>query len=218
MNDERQTKDKKGNGRDAPFAVIDRRPNLGGDSGPSTVPPGPRHPTYVEQLQARAEEADRQAREISSAYRKMEQEREAFRERVTRDLERRVEIARAELLRKVIDVVDDLDRAIAAAHTATNPNQIFEGITLTRDRLLKILASEGVNPVETVGRPFDPAFEEAVASEEVDDPARANLVLEELAKGYTLRGALLRAARVKVGRLPAAQTPQQAGADPIDRS
>jgi molecular chaperone GrpE len=207
MDDER-SKDRKGNGRDIPFTVIDRRPVLGDGETSSLAPPGPRHPAYVEQLQARADEAERQAREISSAYRKIEEEREAFRERLTRDLGRRVDIARADLMRKVLDILDDLDRAIAAARTATDPGRILEGITLTREHLLQVLASEGVDRLETFGRPFDPAFAEAVASEEVEDPSRDNIVLEEMAKGYTLRGTLLRPARVRVGRCPACRTAQ----------
>ncbi len=201
MKDDARSKDKKGNGREIPFEVIDRRPSFRDEA--ETAPAGTaeaRLPTYVEQLQARTEEAERRAREISAAYRRIEQEREAFRERLTRDLERRVEIARADLMRKVIGVLDDLDRAIAAAHVAAGPATLLEGVAIIRDRLFQVLASEGVETLETSGRPFDPALAEAVATEEVDDPARDNTVVEEVEKGYTVRGTLLRPARVRVGR------------------
>jgi molecular chaperone GrpE len=198
MSDElRHDAKREGDAGPAPFSVVDRRPAFRDDAEP---PAGPRHPTYVEELRARAEEAERRAREISAAYRRLEDEREAFRERLARDLERRVDIARADLMRNVIGVLDDLDRAIDAARGARAPAALVEGVALVRDRLLKALASEGVEPVDTLGRPFDPAVAEAVATEEVDDPSRDNLVVEEIGKGYTIGGTLLRAARVRVAR------------------
>lgn len=201
MSDPGETSDKKGNGkgdgREPAFSVIDRRPLIGGDAAPTAAP---RLPTYVEELQARAEEAERRAREIAAAYRRIDEERDAFRERLSRDLDRRVEMARAELLRKVLDVLDDLDRAIAAAGTGTDAAAFLAGVTLIHDRLLRVLASEGIQAVETAGRPFDPAVAEAVATEETADPERDGLVLEESARGYTLGGTLLRPARVRVAR------------------
>jgi molecular chaperone GrpE len=152
-------------------------------------------------LKARAEEAERRAREISAAYRRIDEERDAFRERLTRDLERRLDIARAEMMRKIIGVVDDLDRAIAAARGALDPAALLDGVVIIRERLLQILGSEGVEVVETAGKPFDPSLAEAVATEPTDDPARSNIILEEMEKGYTLRGTLLRPARVKVARV-----------------
>jgi molecular chaperone GrpE len=187
---------KKEGGGPAPCVVIDRRPTYS-DEAP---PPEPRYPSMVTELQARADEAERRAREISAAYRRIEEERDAFRERLTRDLERRVDIARAELLRKVLAVADDLERAIDAAPEVADPDPLLEGVALIRDRLLKTLADEGVEPIETTGQPFDPELAEAVATETIDDPERDNVVLEELQRGYTLRGTLLRPARVRVGR------------------
>ena len=182
---------------ETPFAVVDRRPVFNDET---TTAPEARYPTVVEQLRTRAEEAEQRAREISAAYRRIEQERDAFRERLTRDLERRVDLARAEMLRKIIGVVDDLDRAIAAARGAGGPAPLLAGVSLIRERLAQILASEGAEAIETVGKQFDPSLAEAVATEESDDPGRDNQVVEEMERGYTLRGTLLRAARVKVAR------------------
>ena len=219
----------KGNGREQTFSVIDRRPLHKDDVQPTTER---RFPTYVEELQARTEEAERRAREISAAYRRIDAERDAFRERLNRDLERRVDLARAGLLRKVLDVLDDLDRAIVAASGATDPTSLLAGVTLIRDHLLQILASEGVQAFETVGQRFDPAIAEAIAVEATPDAQRHNLVVAESAKGYMLGGTLLRPARVKVARhmttgadapkddrqaqVPARETPSRAGASEPD--
>src|SRR6266705_3812620 len=100
------------------FSVIDRRPVFQDETSAASEP---RYPSVVEELKARAEEAERRAREISAAYRRIESERDAFRERLARDLERRVDLARAEMMREVIDVLDDFDRALAAARAAADP-------------------------------------------------------------------------------------------------
>lgn len=190
--------DGKGEGEPSAFAVVDRRPQFEESGG---AEPEPRYPSFVEDLKARAEEAERRAREISAAYRRIDEERDAFRERLSRDLERRVDIARAEIMRRIIPALDDLDRAIAAARVTPDPSALLAGVTLTRERILQALAAEGVEEIRTEGRPFDPEVAEAVATETTDDPARDNLVVEELERGYTLRGALLRPARVRVARV-----------------
>lgn len=197
MKSKTQKEDDRENGRESKFEVIDRRPSFDDEAG---CVPEPRLPTYVEELKHRAEEAESRAREISAAYRHIEQERDAFRERLSRDLERRLDFARSEMMRKVLGVLDDLDRALAATGEGGEPAALVEGVTLIRDHLQRILTSEGVEILDTTGKPFDPSFAEAVAIEETQRPERDNLVTEELQKGYMLGGTLLRPARVKVAR------------------
>jgi len=186
--------------RSADFAVVDKRPSYD-DTPAEGADSSPRYPSVVEQLKARAEEAEARAREISAAYRRVDEERDAFRERLTRDLERRVDIARAEMMRKVIAVLDDLDRALAAARAGSDPVSLTRGVALIRERLFQALATEGVETIETLERPFDPAVAEAVATAPVGEKERDGIVVEELEKGYALRGTLLRPARVRVARV-----------------
>src|SRR5207249_10235057 len=128
--------EREGHGRDQAFSVIDRRPAYRDDVQPASERG---LPTYVEELKARTEEAERRTREISAAYRRIDEERDAFRERLTRDLERRVDMARAEFLRKVLDVLDDLERATESASGAADPASLLSGVALIRDRLLQLL-------------------------------------------------------------------------------
>lgn len=179
--------------------VIDRRPTY--DSEETSVAEESRYPTFVEELKARAEKAEQQAREISAAYRRIDEERDAFRERLNRDLERRVDIARADLMRKMLGVADDLDRAIAVARDMQESSSLMDGVILIRDRLMQALTSEGVETFSTVGEPFDPNIAEAMVVEPTEDAGRDNRVLEELQQGYMLNGTLLRPARVRVARL-----------------
>jgi len=181
------------------FSVVDRRPRYD-DAGDAVAAAPAREPTVVEELRARVDEAERRAREISAAYRRIDEERDAFRERLARDLERRLEIARADFMRRIVPILDDLDRALAAARAAGEGGHLGAGVALVRERLRQALAAEGVEEIETVGKPFDPAIAEAVATEPTDDPARDGLVVEETERGFMLRGALLRPARVRVAR------------------
>jgi molecular chaperone GrpE len=188
---------KKRNGRETSFSVVDRRPVFRDDAAATDEP---RYPSVVEELKTRAEEAERRAREISAAYRRIDEERDAFRERLNRDLERRVDLARVEMMRKILGVLDDFDRAIAAARSASDAGPLLSGVVLTREHLMRVLESEGVQALELLGRPFDPAVAEAVSIEETADPERDNRVLEVDGRGYMLGGVLLRPARVRVAR------------------
>src|SRR3989441_10157098 len=197
MNENSKAGAKKGNGQEPAFSVVDRRPALHDDAAAAA---GPRYPTVVEEFKARAEEAERRAREISVAFRKMDEERDAFRERMTRDRERRVDIARVGMMRKFLDVLDDLDRAIAAGTNTSETAPLLSGVTLIRDHLLRILASEGVQALDLTGQRFDPSVAEAVSIEETGEPERDNLILAENGRGYMLGSTLLRPARVRVAR------------------
>lgn len=203
--DAKRGKGPKGNGEDEDqgFTVVDRRPRFGEerDEDATAESADPAAPALIEELKARAEEAERRTREISAAYRRLDQERDALRERLARDLERRLDVARGDLMRRMLPVLDDLDRALAAARAGAGGKSLLEGVALVRERLMQALQAEGVEAVEIEGLPFDPAVAEAVATEETDDPSRDQTVLEEMERGFRLRGALLRPARVKVARL-----------------
>jgi len=186
-------------GEEDGFSVVDRRPRYD-DAGDAVIEEPAREPTVVQELRARVEEAERRAREISAAYRRIDEERDAFRERLARDLERRLDIARADFMRRVVPVLDDLDRALAAARAAGEAGRLAAGVALVRERLKQALVAEGVEEIVTAGKPFDPAVAEAVATEETDDPERDGMVVEEMERGWILRGTPLRPARVRVAR------------------
>ena len=218
MSDRKSSGRKGGGGAEegAAFSVVDRRPRYddADPSAPSADEPAPKPPSEVDELRARAEEAERRAREISAAYRRIDAERDAFRERLSRDLERRVDIARADLMRRILPVLDDLDRALSAARRGPDATALLAGVGLIRERLRQALEAEGVEALETAGRPFDPAVAEAVETETCDDPRRDNEVAEEVERGYRLRGALLRPAKVRVLRTPRSPDGEPASDDP----
>ena len=175
------------------ISVVDRRHHATGEDE-SDAPAGERLPTFLEQLRARTDAAEKKAAE---AMARAEAEIDAVRERLQRDLERRVMQGKSGLLTAMLEVIDNLDRA--ARHAVETSTALGEGIDLVRQQMLAILKSEGVEPIETLGTVYDPHVAEAVVMVPVE-AERDNLVVEEIDRGYRYGETILRHARVKVGK------------------
>jgi molecular chaperone GrpE len=122
-----------------------------------------------------------------------------FRQRTERDAARLRELAAERAVTLLIPVLDNLDRAIAAAQ-ADDP--LLKGVSMVRKQFFGALQELGVSVITCDGA-FDPAVHEAVALVPVQDPARDGQIVQELQKGYLLGGKVLRAAQVHVGRFQA---------------
>jgi molecular chaperone GrpE len=130
---------------------------------------------------------------------RQQEELDKTKERLEREARREVELAHGKLLRDLLEVIDDLDRALASA--ATSPDALTAGVAMVRDRFLDKLRAHGVEPSDDAGSRFDPAKHEAVTTVPVTDPEQDGKVVVVLRPGYRLRGELLRPAAVAVGRL-----------------
>ncbi len=98
----------------------------------------------------------------------------------------------------LLDVVDELELAVKNGEISTSPESLIEGVELTLKKLRKVLEQEGVTPIESPeGKIFDPARHNAVVTEEKDDVPECT-VLEEIRKGYMMRGKVIRPTIVKV--------------------
>jgi molecular chaperone GrpE len=102
------------------------------------------------------------------------------------------------LVISLLDVVDELELAVQNGEVSTSPESLIEGVELTLKKLRKVLEQEGVTPIESPeGKVFDPARHNAVITEEKDDVPECT-VLEEIRKGYVMRGKVIRPTIVKV--------------------
>jgi molecular chaperone GrpE len=123
------------------------------------------------------------------------QNREAeVRRRAEHQAKQQIGQERDRLLKRMLSVADDLERAISHADK-TDP--LRAGVELTRNGVLKQLCQEGVEPIQALGRRFDPNLHEAVST----DGTGVDHVVKVLRTGYSLNGELLRPAQVVVGRL-----------------
>ncbi len=152
----------------------------------------------VEALTAELNHARQRVDALARAYRELETDREDFRRRLTRERDRMLEVARGESWIIVIDLVDELDRALELDPGEVTP--LAHGIRMVRDNALKRLASEGVERLSLIGSPFDPNLAEAVDAEMVATPEEDGQVLSEQRAGYATGERVIRPARVVVGR------------------
>ena len=107
------------------------------------------------------------------------------------------EAANAQLLRELLDVYDDFQRAISLGPAAQETNSVMTGVGMIAKRLEELFKSYGVQPMDAMGKPFDATLHEAVAHEATPLVAEST-VLAELRKGYLMNGRVLRPAVVKV--------------------
>ncbi|MGH7390811.1 MAG: nucleotide exchange factor GrpE [Candidatus Rokuibacteriota bacterium] len=128
-------------------------------------------------------------------------EMENMRRRGQREREDYVRYANEALLRDLVPVLDNFDRALAAARAAGEAPKVVDGIELIQRELIRVLERHGVTRYSALGQPFDPTRHEATAGVvSADHPA--NTVVGEIAPGYLLNGRVLRAAQVAVTVAP----------------
>jgi molecular chaperone GrpE len=144
--------------------------------------------------------------QLSAALRELEQAKA----RVERDARQVADETKKQLVSQLLPVMDNLDRAIKAAEHDGDTPAVIEGITLVRSQLEGVLRGYGVERIDALAVPFDPASHEAVTTLPVLTAAAHNLVVDQLAPGYRFGTQLLRPAQVVVGKL---SQPPQAGLD-----
>jgi molecular chaperone GrpE len=152
-------------------------------------------------------EAGEAARDLAAEYLEALQRERAsfinFRRRAEQEKAETVQYATASLLKKLLPIVDDFDRALAAIPEAERINNRWvEGVELIARKLHTVLENEGVEPIEALGQPFDPNLHEAVAFEDKTSEGEDHVdtVAEVFNKGYKLHDRVLRPAMVKVLR------------------
>ena len=123
---------------------------------------------------------------------------ENFKKRFDREAEQIKNYCTERLVIQLLDVVDELELAVKNGEISTSPESLLEGVEMTLKKLRKVLEQEGVTPIENPeGKVFDPARHNAIAAVEQDDVADCT-VIEEIRKGYMMRGKVIRPSIVKV--------------------
>jgi molecular chaperone GrpE len=153
-------------------------------------------PATREELESLRRERD----ELKEQLLRRRAEFENFRKRVERERQQAGTEAVAAVLKAIVPVLDNLDRALEAEGTDAS---LREGVELTRRELLAILESQGVAIEDPQGKPFDPERHQALAHEPVPGVPEGTVV-EVYRKGYSYRDRLLRPALVKVAAAPGA--------------
>ncbi|MCI0572542.1 MAG: nucleotide exchange factor GrpE [Myxococcaceae bacterium] len=152
----------------------------------------------VVQLREELEKARRRVDELARAYQAIERDREEFKQRLTRERERMVDVERGNAARMVLEAVDELDRAITMAGDDASP--LGKGVKLIRESMLAKLQSAGIERLQVVGQRFDPNTAEAADMELTTSEDEDQRVVAETRAGYKLKDRVIRPAQVKVAK------------------
>lgn len=164
------------------------------EAAPAPAGPGEVTPPEVEELKRQLDEKqDRLLRALA--------EMDNMRRRMQREREEYTRYAAEALIREIIPVLDNLDRALEAARSASDAARIVEGVELIQRELLRVLERAGVRRYSSVGQRFDPTRHEATARVVSVDQA-PDTVVAEVVPGYLLHDRVLRAAQVAVAVAP----------------
>lgn len=126
---------------------------------------------------------------------------ENLEKRFNRQLEDARKYANERIMIELIEIVDELDLAVKSASSCDSVETLAQGVEMTLKKFTKILENEGVTPLRSVGEPFDPEKHNAVARIE-EEGVREAIIREEVRKGYTMRGKVIRPSTVKVAVPP----------------
>ena len=147
----------------------------------------------LEQLRARARERD----QFLELLRRTRADFENYQKRVRREQEEERRYQHGPLALDLLPVLDNLERATAAAERAGDTGPLAQGVGLVRTMFLDVLRRHGITPVNALGQPFDPDLHHALATRAVPGQP-ANTVVEVVKEGYRIHERLLRPAEVVV--------------------
>ena len=184
-----------------PVKVVDRRwwanqdAKEGGTAAQSSL-----KPTYVEELEQKLAEKDKQLQDAIARYRGAAGEFEESRTRLRREISKDIERGRREILADLLDVVDNLDRAVDAARASTGGDRLdalIQGVDIVRRQFLAKLEGFGVKRIDSDGAMFDPMLHEAVTTVP-GDASSDGRIAGVIAQGYRIGDEVLRPAMVAV--------------------
>ena len=154
----------------------------------------------IEELQQQLEKKDQELAEQKGDFLREKADLENFRKRLIKDKEDAVQFANQRLLKELVQINDNLNRALDASNTSLE--SFKEGIEMIQKQFTTFLKNQKVEPIEAMGKPFDPSLLEVMTQQESADHDE-NTVIQEYSKGYTLNGRLLHSAKVVISKKPA---------------
>jgi molecular chaperone GrpE len=186
-----------------PVKVVDRRwwaKQDAGETGPGASSASLK-PTYVEELERQVAEKDRTAQEYIAKYRQAAAEFDEARLRLRREISKDIERVRREVLGEMLDVLDNLDRALDSARQGTPAAALLQGVEMVHRQFVAKLEGLGVTRIHVEGQPFDPALHEAVTTIPAATPEQDGLVMGVIRHGYRIGDEVLRPASVAVAKI-----------------
>lgn len=151
----------------------------------------------AEELQQELDKTREEAKKNYDLYIRALADAENTRKRAQRERDEYIKYATLPIIKKLLPVMDDFQRAIQASQTSQDHEALYKGVEIIVGHLEQIFQAEGVEAIECLGKPFDPQLHQPLmveSSEEYEE----NMVIEELQKGYKMKGRVIRPSLVKV--------------------
>jgi molecular chaperone GrpE len=159
-----------------------------------------------EDLATKLEAAEKKAEDYYDRLLRVSAEFDNYKKRTAREIRDTIKFANERIIKELLMVVDNLERAIDAVPAEEHTdNPLLQGVLLTLNEVLKLLERHDVKPIQAMNEPFDPMFHQAMMQEVVADKPM-NTVTRELQKGYMIHDRLLRPALVGVSKTGDAAT------------
>ncbi|WNG25910.1 nucleotide exchange factor GrpE [Cystobacter fuscus] len=180
----------------SPEAAPDASAQSARTESPQTPPEGS---AEVERLQAELASTRRRVDQLARAYQELEKDREEFKQRLSRERERMLDVERGKVATMLLEAVDELDLCLSMGGAEASSG-LAKGVKMIRDGLLGKLQQAGVERLQLVGQPYDPNTAEATDMEITPNPEEDQRVVAEARAGYRMKDRVIRPARVKVAK------------------
>lgn len=154
----------------------------------------------MKEMEEKLKSAEQEAKENYDRFLRVSAEFENYKKRSAREMADFKKFANESLIKELLSVVDNLERAInSSANDEYVNSSVVEGVNMTLKEILKIFEKYSVKPIESLGKTFDPNFHQAISQEETEEHPE-NTVLKEFNKGYLMHERLIRPSLVVVSK------------------
>ena len=153
----------------------------------------------IEELTEELDKARREIEETNDRLLRGLADFDNYRKRIAREREHMTKCANEDLIKRLLEVVDNIELALEAAGETTDLDGFKQGVELIYKRMSEILSREGLCPITCLGEDFDPNYHEAVMAIDAEG-TEPEKVVEEMQKGYTLDGRVIRPSKVVVSK------------------
>ncbi len=137
--------------------------------------------------------------ELNDTHLRLMAEFDNYRKRTLREKAEMIKSAGESLIINLLPLIDDLERGLKTAESATDVDAMKQGLDLIYVKFVAFLKQNGVNPIETLDSDFDTAYHEAVTTIPAPTEAQKGKVIDSIQKGYMMRDKVIRYAKVVVG-------------------
>ena len=165
-----------------------------------------------DELEQALKEEQKRSEEYLTRLKYTQADLENLRKRFDREMNEVKAHCNERLVIDLLEIVDELEMAIKSSRSSSSPTALVQGVEMILQKLRKLLKSEGVFPIDCLGKLFDPAKHDAVAKIEKDD-AKECTVVEEVRKGYVMKEKVIRPSVVRIAVKPSSKSQKEMNSD-----